>query len=343
MKVLSVSPFRFLKKRIPAYNILIVLAGAALIMGWKEHSLSGNEPAIVKGPPPSSCPESMIFTRLGGIGLVHPLLMVDLNDESEKLSPLKNDLSWFIKQKEQTGEITDASVYLRSFKDGSWFTVNSGDMYNPGSMMKLPVMITYLKEAEKDPGILNKELVYQPRVKIPLQTFNGKAIEAGKKYKVKELLHYMIVESDNNATYLLNENVNLNTFQKLFSDLDLSVPDTHDANYAMTASDYSKFMRILYSSSYLNIESSEFALVLLTQSTFKNGMLQQLPSDLKVAHKFGENFKNNLHQLHESGIVYIENHPYLLTVMTKGNDVNVLPAVISELSKKVYDAMSAGQ
>jgi beta-lactamase class A len=59
-----------------------------------------------------------------------------------------------------------------------------------------------------------------------------------------------------------------------------------------------------------------------------------------VAHKFGEWGNGYEKELHETGIVYIADNPYILTVMTNGRDWNALSGVIAQVSKTVYDHMS---
>lgn len=58
-----------------------------------------------------------------------------------------------------------------------------------------------------------------------------------------------------------------------------------------------------------------------------------------MAHKFGEALDPQGLQLHETGIVYLGNDPYLITVMTKGRDVHQLPQVLSTISRYVFDEM----
>ena len=130
------------------------------------------------------------------------------------------------------------------------------------------------------------------------------------------------------------------TFFKLFSDLKVPLPHTQKKYFLMTASEYSTLFKVLYNSSYLSFENSEYAINLLTQSDFKLGMVKELPSDLVVAHKFGEMKMAEIQQLHESGLVYYGNTPYLLTIMTKGKDITQLANILSSVSKMVYDDIS---
>jgi hypothetical protein len=42
-------------------------------------------------------------------------------------------------------------------------------------------------------------------------------------------------------------------------------------------------------------------------------------------------------QLHDCGIIYRANNPYVICIMTKGLDQSVLAQVIADISKIVYD------
>jgi beta-lactamase class A len=208
--------------------------------------------------------------------------------------------------------------------------------------MKLPVLITYLKLSEMHPEILNKKLMITSMPKgFPLQSYNSKQIEVGKQYTVKELLEYMISYSDNNATYLLNNNLDLQAFKKAFTDLHLIVPDLTDRMYTTTTKEYSTFFEVLYNAGYLSIENSELAMQLLSRCDFTKGFTAGLPAGVPVAHKFGEwSDSKTIHELHETGIIYINKKAYIFSVMTRGDDVMKLPKVISTLTKSVYDNLS---
>lgn len=217
---------------------------------------------------------------------------------------------------------------------------NEAETFNPGSLIKVPVMITILKMAEQKPGLLDKELVYnRPNEKVPNQTFDSKTIQPGKTYTVRALLKYMISYSDNNATHLLHNILDMDMMRKAFTDIGLPEPDLVDRNFQITAKNYSGFIKSLFNASYLNPEHSEFAIGLLSESSYKDGMVKGLPDNTPVAHKFGEGGTKEMHQMHESGLIYLDNKPYLLIIMTKGTDVQKLPNVISEITKVVVSNM----
>ena len=275
----------------------------------------------------------------GGFKFIKPIDATDLKHESPSLNGLKAKLNAYIEGLKKAHKLINASVYVRYYGHGIQMSLNPQETYSPGSMLKVVNLLIYPKLSEKEPGLLDKKIVYQtPEYPIPVQTFNTSQIEAGKEYTIRDLLKYMIVYSDNRATCWLVANLDSKVYFKMMEDLKIPLPS--NTNYVMTASQYSVLFKLLYSSSYLSNGNSEFALRLLNQSDFKNGLVRDLPGNVQVAHKFGEAGGKHQHQLHESGLIYMNYAPYLITIMTKGYAIDDLPPVISTISKMVYDDLS---
>ena len=271
---------------------------------------------------------------------VKPLRVVDLPEESETYSALKQEISLLIQDKQNQGIITDASVYFRVLNNGAWISINGNTSYRAGSLIKVPIMIYYLKQADKEPAILSQTRTYKKTSRvIPDQSYQGVSISVGKPYTVRELISSMIQNSDNYATSLLNGQMNVESFCKMFTDLGIKRPDLKDINYSITAVDYSKFLRVLYNATYLSPENSEFALKQMTQCTFSEGLVKKLPKDLVVAHKFGEANDPEKTELSESGIFYAGSNPYLLTVMVNGRELPRNAELLSDISLLVYNKM----
>lgn len=278
--------------------------------------------------------------RMNGYQFIKPLMFVDEDCESEQLIGIKQKMTTIIDRYKAAGDITTASVYLREYAHNEWTAVNDGEKFDPGSLFKVPVMIAILKQNEVHPGFLNKSIVYNQRVNAGKNVaYGSKTIQFGQTYTVKELLTYMIKYSDNNATILLEKSLDSKILQKLFSDVGLEVPNIYASQYLFTTKEYSYFMRAIYNAAYLSADDSEYAGKLLSECNFKDGILIGLPQGARVAHKFGESGNSVDKQLHESAIVYLANKPYLLTVMTKGNDNKKLSQLIGEISQTVYNDM----
>jgi beta-lactamase class A len=334
----------FFLKRVPVYMLaLAMLFGAFISYSFISFSKHDNETISQQTITPvsfaSSC--NINFSRLAGRKFIKPLLFAERTCEAEKFTTIRNSLSTLINELKTKGDINAASVYIRLFQKGEWMSINDEIKYQPGSLFKVPLLITYLRLAEHDENLLNKKLIFNQvtaESKSLKQEFVKERIKLGNTYTIKELFNYMIAHSDNNATMLLMNNISLAEFTKTFTDLGLS-KDLVNNDAVISSHDYSLFWLALYNGSYLSFDNSDYALSLLSECDFKEGIVKGIPQDVKVAHKFGEKGDQVSHAFHETGIVYINNSPYLITVMTQGKDQTKLPNVLKEISAVVYQNM----
>jgi beta-lactamase class A len=288
----------------------------------------------------SSCNYSI--KRLKGYEFVKPLLFVDNACESEVLWPIKQRVTEIIDANKLTNDLISASFFFKDFNSNDWTSLNDEEKYFPGSLLKVPELIAFLKMNEINPDLLNKEILFDHQFQTDKKpVFLSKSIVLGQRYTIRQLLDYMITYSDNNATMLLNNAIDVRIFQKVFTDLGLEAPNWNGGNYPITAKDFSLFMRALYNGAYLNNKDSEFAIELLSKCNFKEGILKGLPNGTKVAHKFGESGDAVEKQLHESAIVYLNGKIYLITIMTKGKDNKKLADIISQISNVVFQKVNS--
>lgn len=274
--------------------------------------------------------------------LTSPILLTDLACSSEEYDSLRISITNYLNAEKKAGVIQSASVYLKSMNSGRWFEINGNAMYNPGSMMKIAILMAYLKESESRPELLDQEFLLSKKISEEVPQIRTSApLEAGKKYKVKQLLEEMIVNSDNDATNLLNEHINERMFTQVMGDLGSRTPSITDPNFEMSVLEYNRYFRVLYNSSYLTPEHSNYALNLLSKSNYRGAIVKDIPTTIRVAHKFGERPYQYGFNFNEAGLFYLNGDPYLLVVMTRGTDHTKLPEVISTVSKKCYDFMTA--
>ena len=294
-----------LKSKIPAYTLII----AVILTAGISYFIFGNGKSKNTGGPSSSlvsCPGAMEQIRLKDYELTHPLLLTDVSQESAALSQVKDRISQYINQSKSSQKADDISVYFRRMNNGAWFAINPNSTYNPASMIKIVYLLTYLKEAESDPSVLNKKLFFAKHFSEGnQQNIKDFQLKESSYYSVKDLLIAMIVHSDNDATLILSQNMNVGVYNQVFKDLDIPLPNPV-AEYFINAYDYGKFFRVLYSSTYIRPEYSDFALKLLCQSSYKDGIMKGIGANIAVAHKFGERIIGNKSQLHEFGIVFIK-------------------------------------
>ena len=332
----------FLQKKAPIYFLLLLLGFFAGVL-FLFFQRGRHEPVSVNTqvlPDTQAC-QTLQTIEEGDYRFIKPLVLFDLKTESDQMKSLKNEVTSYIDRKKQEGIISSAAVYIRELNNGSWMSINKDELFSPGSLMKIPTMITILKQAETDLTLLDKKIFFSRHFSgIPEQTLAARPMQEGAYYSVKDLLYYMIVNSDNDATALLNQNLNFSVMAKMFSDFQLPVPDKMQQDYLIDVASCSRFLRVLYSASYLSKANSQFAMELLTKSNFKKGLVKDINPELPVAHKFGERNVNGEQQLHEFGIFFINNNPYLLGVMTKGVNHLLLPEVLSGISGLVYRSLA---
>ena len=321
------------KKDVPFYLLVVIVAGT-LTLAYFGHSLLESKHSHLQAVSPS-CPSSMQQLRIDDEKMVHQLILSDIAEESGSLAPIKTAVQQYINEVKSGQKAAEVSVYFRKLSDGSWFSINANQVYNPASMIKVAYLIAYLKDAEDHPELLSKNYLLAGNSPVSQQNILEKKLKPGKEYSVRVLLYQMIAHSDNDATAILAEHINQNTFQQVFRELNIPQPD-NSKEYFINPVDMGKFFRVLYNGTYLNNQSSEFALQLLSQSDFNQGIVAGLDRPMVVAHKFGERILGNTAQLHEYGIVYLDGQPYLLGVMSSGTNLKDLSEVIATISQRAY-------
>jgi len=331
-----------LKKKVPVYYFLIIIPLFSLAMYFGCYYYFNNKEVSDVAEFKSTAPTcGVTVKRLTDYKYIQPLVNYEKSCEAESLQPVRQEMEQTIENYKQSGVLSTASVYLRVFGQGDWVCINDAENYRPGSLLKVPELITFLRWNEKHPGYLNKVLTYsQPFISNKHTNFNSKSIELGKSYTIRELLKYMIEYSDNNATILLNNNMDAKEFKNTFTELGFKEPDMAASDYPINIKDYSLFFASLYNAGLLTIDDSEFAMELLSHSDFKDGLVGGLPDSASISHKFGEAGDDNMHELHECGIIYSGNKRYEITVMTKGKDFSKLSDVIKNISKIAYNKLN---
>lgn len=280
--------------------------------------------------------------RLDGYKFIRPLISVRPAEEFKGFNRIKETVQGYILKAKNNGTLKEASVYFEDFKESNWTAVNPDIKFSIGSIFKVSVLIAFLKEEELNRGILRKEVVFDMDFsKINKdQEIKDIEIERGKTYTVRELLTRMIVNSDNNALFLLENKFGMQLITRVFKDLGLEEPDYRKIGYESNVVNISLFMEVLFNATYLNKRNSEYAVDLLTKATFKEGIVKGIPeASPLVAHKFGESGNKINRQLSEMALIYINKKPYLITIMTMGNDnveSSTLQKAIQDISQIIY-------
>ncbi len=280
--------------------------------------------------------------RLGEGRLTNPLLECDIGENTiaaEKInfaSPLKS----FITDLENTLSIDEVAVYFRDLNNGPTFGINQDDPFVPASLLKVPVMMAYFKRAESEPSVLTQRLAFtrhQTNI-TDQQVAPEQTLALGDEYTVNQLIERMIRYSDNESLILLFQELPIADQVHLYNLLGVDQAVISNPQASLSVKQYAAFFRILFNASFLNQEYSERALSLLSESTFIGGLRAGVPKEVVVAHKFGERriATTGQQHLHDCGIVYYPDHPYLLCIMTRGSSIETLERGVAEISTFVY-------
>jgi beta-lactamase class A len=258
---------------------------------------------------------------------------------------LKSKLTSYIEDKKTNGDIGHVSIYFRDLERGPTLGMDEHTAFSPASLLKLPMMITYYQLAEEQPGLLDTTVTINSNFNEHFQFFPpSKTLQGGQQYTLDELVTRMIKYSDNQAYFFLRDYLqvlapNEDRLGKTFIALGIIDPKD-DLDQTLSVKTYASIFVQLYNSTFFNDEAwSEKALAVLAEAEFDRGLRQGIPTNLELAHKFGErtNLSENLNQLHDCGIVYYPNNPYLLCIMSQGRDFNKLSETIGEISQMVYE------
>lgn len=298
-------------------------------------------------PTPLACQGGKATTeaRQGGYTYINPLLECELNSPLEntpELSTLKHALEDQIASLTSSTHISRIALYFRDLNNGPWFGIHEDDTFTPASLLKTPMMLAYLKLAETDPNLLSRRLTFKPRGE-PESPYPGIAsLRPEASYSVQELIERMIIYSDNDAFDTLTLNIDEARLQAVHKDLGLAYPDPTTPEDFITVKEYAGLFRVLYNASYLSRNMSELALSILSRASYQDGLVKGVADGTVVAHKFGvRRTRENANQLHDCGIIYLPNHPYLLCVMTKGDDLAVQTDALGKLSAQVFSTIKS--
>ena len=327
-------------------KVILSIVALSLGLGFTSGWFARRSWYLAQNRPP---PIYLVRENNSSYPLIQPLLTFDYSDRVvfREFDPLRGKVAEIVDVKLANKNAEKISVYFRDLNNGHWIGINENEQYSPASLLKVPVMIAYLKEAESEPEILHKQITYQKDETADVeQNQTSHPLIPGEQYTIEELIANMIIYSDNSSLVLLTKEIDAKSLGEVFGDMGIVSPnDSLPGQYLISAKTYSLFFRVLRNATILNRDMSEKALDLLSKTTFKDGLVAGVPEGLTVAHKFGlhaiKDGQNAVGiELHDCGIVYLQSSNYLLCVMTKGTQLADLKNVIKDISALVYKELN---
>jgi beta-lactamase class A len=229
------------------------------------------------------------------------------------------------------------TIYYENINSGSNISINKDLRLFPASLSKLVQAILIVKKIEKGDMSFDQELKAKPE---DLSSGSGTLYQTigDKPITVENLLKELIVNSDNTAQNIFKHYLDFSDYEKFQNTTGLQ--DLYNSNGFISAKEYTRILRVLYTSNFLKPENSQKILEYMSNSIFKDYLSQGIPKDIKFAHKYGENKDYDIFA--DSGIVYVQGKPYMISVIIKGKDSSPetrewVVNLMKEISERAYN------
>jgi beta-lactamase class A len=253
------------------------------------------------------------------------------------LKPLEDALNLYIEKEE-----ANVSVYIVNLRDGASIGIRENQQFEPLSLNKLPLAIIILEKVEQG------ELSMDEKIKIReefVDNSSGTLYERNlSELSIKELLYYMLADSDNTAADTLlsltssDEVTRLSTYLNYYPSLkkgEITFSTSPKSNYNIFMS--------LYLSTILTAEHSEFIMSALANSTFNIHSLAGIPEDVVIAHKYGGYYFNDEERFHSCGIMYLNQSRFFYCVMTASVEPKKANEITGNIVHGIYTYVISAQ
>ncbi len=255
-----------------------------------------------------------------------------------------------LNKQEQVKTPNSGSVLGQVFKDKSLkpqgFELNTTNSFPSASLYKLVLMAAVYKQIQDGRLSLEDNMTASKQYlteRLGSVDFGYEEVGDEISYTTEEALTRTATISDNFAAIMLTDKIFKLSQQSQNSDLltqtarDLGMNNTFfkkDELITTTAQDVAIFFKHLYKGEVVSPEYSAKIIEMLSQSKLNNRIPDQLPDNIKIAHKTGELSRVR----HDAGIVFLPDNPYLIVLLSQDlEDENEGVQTFSDLSKKIFD------
>ena len=242
-------------------------------------------------------------------------------DLTQDIVVAQNTLKDYIK------ENYNASVSYEDLTYGYSFNYNENTVYYAASTIKALGALYIYSNAADGKINLDDTITYTSKYKVSYSTGVSKH-KLGSKIKIRDLVKYSIIYSDNSAHQMLISYIGKNKLKEFGKSLGAKNTLNGGDNFGNTSSSDG----LIYMKAVNAFIESNAELGKELKSYFVESMQNEISvNNLVVAHKYGL-YKKNYHNM---GIVYDES-TYVISIMTLEGNKNKAGA-IKDISQKVYD------
>jgi beta-lactamase class A len=131
---------------------------------------------------------------------VRPLLDCRFGTDRVSSALLRAELNALAAKARADGRLGAIAIDVRDLQSGAELVIDAGLKFRPASLFKLPTVLAVLRIAERDPALLDRELVFEPQTALFRQEIAvATRLVPGRSYTVRQLVEQAITESDNQA------------------------------------------------------------------------------------------------------------------------------------------------
>lgn len=254
------------------------------------------------------------------------------NDTILDFSPLRNELRQYFNTLP-----FDYSFYAEYLPTGTSIKISADKPMVGASLLKVPIVMNLFHAVEEKEIKLSEKVTIQ---ESDVDNRSGMLWKRGVNYQLtlEELARYTIVDSDNTALNAMTRYASgkFNIFQQAIDELDVNLTAISNTATTIGSQGYSSILKCLYLSCLTTFENSQQILEWMSEANSPPRLRGSLPSDIKVAHKYGTSGGTSES---DCGIVYIPKRPYIICIML-GTDIERANEIMQEVSKKMYDYVS---
>lgn len=236
------------------------------------------------------------------------------------------------------------SVVVKSLVDERSFAYDADRVLRSASTIKVFIMSELFRQAKAEMLSLADKIVLSETM---LTGGDGilKELNLGHEFTLEEICTLMIILSDNMATNIMIDTLGMDNINAQISRLGMKHTSLQrkmmdsDAvkaglNNYITANEFAAVLSSIYRGENVDAQASEKMLDILKRQQVRGRLDLYLPEELLIAHKTGD--LDNLE--HDGGIVYLENEPYLICVLTENVKTNKDGReIIGTISRIVYE------
>lgn len=219
--------------------------------------------------------------------------------------------------------------YVIRLDDGSSYGVSDNEQFQGASLLKLPLLALFYKEAEE--GKINLETTYILKSSDKVKGSGALDLaKPGTSYSYRQLAELMAKDSDRTAYKIIKNIVGDVAFEDFLKSQGLDNTDIATGN--TTPKDMGTILNNLYLDKVVSDKSKEEIFSFLTNTIYEKWITAGVPNGVKVIHKFGQ----DAGVLADAGIV-LGPRPYILVIISNGITQSDADRVFPAISKDVYN------